>query len=328
MCAMDPEDIWSCIYGRLVLLRYVYNMTAHLFVVLTVIMVAADVAYAESPDATVVKVSGRALVRQRPDMPPQRLHEGDRLFAGQEISCAQGCNELVISVCNLRVPVYRSKRILSIGCGVPEGTRSGPNRAAIGAVAYPMAAQVVQPERFYVQWKPHATSIRLTLRKYLGKVYWGPQSVDGNRGVYESNSLKALLKRVQKEDSIHLELIFEDGRGAPEDIRFDLISIDDQVRLNKQLEALESESNRVLKAIGRGTAFSNYEMYVEGAKEFEKALAMPEPRTLASTNLAVLTRLAILADYKAYRDQRVKELCKSSKVATASVPCACLNSCQ
>src|SRR5215208_3491066 len=76
-----------------------------------------NTAQAQSGDAVVQSVKGKAWKRDDLSKKPVTLKSGDELLGGQWVSCPKGCKELVISYCNVDRPVLHTptwKQILAI----------------------------------------------------------------------------------------------------------------------------------------------------------------------------------------------------------------------
>ncbi|MGB7922030.1 MAG: hypothetical protein WCF57_02165 [Pyrinomonadaceae bacterium] len=269
------------------------------------------------------------MVREVKKAEAKPLKRGDSLFAGQRVSCATGCKELIISYCNVKVPVPRGPKgslIVSINCGVLEGVRAGRPKGEGNSIISPKESELIQPETFVVRWKPSKSTIKLALKVYLGEKIWGPENIDGSKGLFKSDPLITALKIAQKAGDLHLVLILDDGNETMQRVKFDLISEADQQNVIKRLKAFSDETDRVLKALGRGMVFSEYELFSEAIEEFEKALAISQALKADKQNLIELRKLEIMANYKSYNDERVKQLCASSNLPVSSLPDVCSQS--
>src|SRR5205085_8681900 len=143
---------------------------------------------------------------------------------GQRVICADGCKELIISYCKVKVPVLKGPKgrlIVSINCEVLEGVRAGGRKGEGVSIIFPKESALVQPESFYVRWKPQESTIRLTLKVYLGEKIWGPETIAGSRGAFASVSLKTVLKEAQKAGDLHLVLTFDDNQEPMQRVKFD-----------------------------------------------------------------------------------------------------------
>src|SRR5215216_3602299 len=131
-------------------------MRMRFIIALLVIVRSMDVAYAQAPDAIVEKASGKVWVKDGHNKESRPLRKGDKLLAGQWVSCAGGCKELVISYCNVNVPVLsnpRWKQIRSINCGPLDGERGGAPKGEGVSIISPKESELVEPESFFVRWK-------------------------------------------------------------------------------------------------------------------------------------------------------------------------------
>jgi hypothetical protein len=214
------------------------------------------------------------VVREAKKAETKPLKKGDNLFAGQRVICAGDCKELTISYCNVKVPVPKGpkgKLILSINCDTLEGVRAGGPKGEGVTIISPKDSELVQPQAFAVSWRPSTSQMKLSLRVHLGERIWGPEEVDGSMGSFTSDSLVIALKKAQKAGDLHLVLTLDDGRGSVQRVKFDLISASEQQSLNARLKVFADESDGVLRALGRGLVFSEFELYGEAIEEFDKA---------------------------------------------------------
>lgn len=303
-------------------------MRMWLFAVLLLTSGGVNLAKAQSPVATVRLADGQAWVRKEKDAKPSLLRNGEGLYAGQWVSCAKGCRGLIISQCRLNVPVTSVptwRRIIAINCFPTSGTRGGREKGEGVSIISPKDSERLRPNAFSLRWKPFpaATKLELSLRIYLGEKIWSQKAIDGSKGSYESPSLKTALRKAQETNHLVLLLTLDDGKTQMQSVKFYLVSIEDQSKLESQLGGLKNETSGILRAAGRGAVFGDYQLYAEANKEFEKALAIAEKQKVETGTLAELTALTIQASYMAYNDDRVKELCKSPRLPVSTLPEAC-----
>jgi len=113
---------------------------------------------------------------------------------------------------------------------------------------------------------------------------------------------------------VNLVLLFDQsGAREPQQVKFKLISDDDQLKLNERLLALEEETDDVFRKVGRGMAFSDFELYDEALPEFEAALITLRSERGSRESIDTLVRLLISTNYHTYNDDLVKQLCKTLK---------------
>jgi len=288
-------------------------------------------AYAQAPDAVVVSVKGNALVREAKKTETRPLKKGDKLFAGQRVVCTDGCKELTISYCKVNVPIAvptrpNGKLIYSINCGALDGVRAGGPKGGLVSITSPKESELIRPETLALRWKPSKSTFILSLRIYLGKTIWGPVKVDGSTGALTpDDSLMAALKKAQKDGEEHFQLILDDGSGTTQRVNFALLSESNRQIVDGKLEAFSDETNRVLKALGRALVFIEYELYGEAVEELEQALATSQASGAERQNLNELRRLTIMANYKAYNEERVRQLCGSPDKSASRLPDICSN---
>jgi hypothetical protein len=299
----------------------------YIFPLLFLIVCISRITLAQSPDALVVSASERALVKDRMGSKPRPLKRQDGLFAGQWVSCAAGCKELIISYCNVKSRVTerpRWRRIISINCSAPEGERGGSSKGEDGSLISPRESELIRPQNFSLRWKryKYPVNVKLTIGINLGETIWGPATIDGTTGLFKSHSLRAALGSAQKRGDLRLVVVWTPGKELSARVRFKLISIEDEQDLVEKLRVFDNESDRTVKALGRATILSEYELDADAAREFEQALAIAQRHTADRETLIELGRLSILANYKAYNDERVKQLCKRFDLSVALSACS------
>ena len=298
---------------------------------LLLLIASGSSASAQAPDAVVVSVKGKAVAREAKKTETRPLKKGDNLFAGQRVICGGGCKELTISYCKVNVPIAvptgpNGKLIYSINCGALDGVRAGGPKGEVVSITSPKESEVIRPETFVLRWKPSKSTFMLSVRIYLGETIWGPVKVDGSIGVFTpDDSLMAALKKARKAGEEHFQLILDDGSETTRKVKFDLLTESNQQLLDEKLEAFADETNGVLKALGRAIAFVEYELYGEAVEEIEQALATSQASRAGKQNLSELRRLAIMANYKAYNEERVRQLCGSPDLSASRLPSICSN---
>jgi hypothetical protein len=300
-----------------------------ILIVFLMVPVNAISLYAQNtPDATVVSLKGKAFVRVGKDGAPRSLKKGDKLFSGQQVKCEKGCVELQISYCNVTRPIVnRSKwtTILSINCGAAKRPRGGAPKGSGVTFISPRESEVIRPEAFSLRWEQtgQASKINIVLKINLGEEIWSRKDVVSSTGFFESDDIEEKLKEAQKAGELSLLLVVDEGKGKePERIKFRLISFEDQQELSKRLVRFEDEPEEVLRHLGRGLTFSTFALYTEGALELERALDLLRNQHADLNSLNALTRLAIMTNYQAYNDERVKQLCAALK-RPGSLPLEC-----
>lgn len=284
---------------------------------------------AQSPVAIVHSLDGKAWVKNAKDASPSLLKNNQELYAGQWISCSKGCRELIISQCKLNLPVAHVptwKQILAVNCFSNYGTRGGRSKGEGPSIISPKESERLRYQRLSLRWLPFppTTQLKISLKISLGEMIWGSEIIDGSKGSYRSSSLTAALKKVQAQNN-QVALVFnlDDGKNPIQRVKFYIISSDDEKELNSGLTSLNSESNLILRAAGRGALFSEYELYTDAAREFERGLLLAEQQRADRQTLVELISLSIQANYLAYNDDRVKELCESSELSGLQLPRSC-----
>lgn len=278
------------------------------------------------PDAIVVGVKGKAFVRDTKNGEPRRLKKGDKLFAGQQVRCEKGCQELGISYCNITRSVSRSSKwstILSINCEAIKVPRGGAPKGSTMIIS-PREGEVIRPDAFALRWRPTAEPVATTivLRNHLGDEIWSKKHVPGNLGSLNSDGLKQILKDAQKEDDLNLSILLEQPQnGVSERVAFKLLSREDDLKLVNELAPTQDETDEVFRHLSRGLKFIAYQLHSEAVPEVESALAILKREGADADSLEELVKLAIRANYKAYNSERVAQLCSALKKADSVLEC-------
>ena len=301
-------------------------MHIRLLIALIILISGSTKTFGQTPDAIVEVVVGKALVKDTKESKEHGpLKDGDGLFAGQWVSCATGCERLIISSCNVSRTIGAKpkwKQIYAINCKPPDGQRGG-GKGSVGAMRSPIDAEVVRPATFSLKWRPSAfePKLELWLRIVNGERIWGPFAVDGSNGNFTSDSLKAALKRAQANGTLNLELSVSRGSEETQRIKFNLISTENEVELERKLELFNVESNEITKAMGRASVFGEFDLIASEVTESERALAIAKISEVDKQTLSGVEELTLKANLKARNTDRVRQLCGSfTALPTTSQP--------
>ena len=280
----------------------------------------------QPPDAIVESVIGKAQVKASKDATEKgQLKPRDELFAGQWVSCASGCKQLIISYCNVPRPIGANpkwRQIFAINCKPSDGKRGG-GRGEVGMLRFPIDSEVVRPKTFSIEWDRMATSsnVELSLRVIGGERIWGPYEVDGRKGSFTSDSLRGALERARLAGTLKLVLSATEGTKKTEKIELDVISAEQEADLEWKLDQFESEPDKIVKAMGRGTVFGQFDLITSEVAEFEKALSFATISKVGKGTLYGIKKLAIFANLKANNTERVRQLCHVRPSPTAEPMC-------
>ena len=278
--------------------------------------------------AAIVKtVDGKAWVRDTKAAKPILLRKGDKLFPVQWVSCGRGCKLLTISQCNLEVPVTAAPpwtQILGINCFPRKGTRAGRDKGESGSILSPRDSEHIRPGDFSLTWQPFDSSreVELSVQIYLGERIWGPEKVDGRKGSFDSAKLRNALKAAQADDHLILMVVLEDRKNPKQRVKFYLISREDHQKLQRDLSRFTTAPSNFLVPVARASAFGEYELYTQAARELERALKIAQQQKPDGITTQELKTLIVQAHYMAYDDARVRELCKSWR-SGSEMPFAC-----
>jgi hypothetical protein len=294
-------------------------------VLIAVVFAPLFVRAQSSPDAIVYSVKGNAFVRDSEKASPKSLKKGDKLYSPQQVQCDNRCRELLITRCNITRSIPNRAKwttILSTNCGTIRYPRGGTTKGSEVLIVSPREAEVVRPETFSIKWRSTDPSaqVNIGVKVYLGDQFWGTR-VPSSLSLLEPADLQQRLKERQKAGDVNLVLVFDQsGTREPQQVRFQLISGDDQLKLNQRLLALEEESDTVFRKVGRGMALNDYELYDEAIPEFEAALTTLRSERASRESIDTVVRLLIRTHYHTYNDDAVKQLCTT---LTKSSPPEC-----
>lgn len=306
-------------------------MHIRLLILLFILMSGLSYTFAQTPDAVVEVVVGKAFVKAKKESKESgQLKDGDGLFAGQWVSCPVGCERLIISYCNVSRPIGAKplwKQIFAINCKPPEGQRGG----GVGAVAVAelrtfIESEEVRPTTFDLKWHPSVTrqELELWLRTSNGERIWGPYKVDENGGKTISDSLRQILSGAQANGNLNLELSASYGSEETQRIKIELMSAAREVELERKLELVNVEPDEVAKAIGRASVFDQFGLITSEVKELERALVIAKGSESPKHSLNFVENLTFEANLKAKNNERVTELCDSSTSPSLASNPVCL----
>jgi hypothetical protein len=272
-----------------------------------------------APDALVVTVKGQAFFKESKDGKPKLLKKGDKLFAGQQVRCYNGCQQLSISYCNITRPVNKSDKwttILSINCAAVKVPRGGAPKGPVTLIISPREAEVIRPDGFSLKWKPTKEPVATTivLTDYLGNEIWSKKYVPGDSGSLTSDGLNRVLKDAQEKGYLDFTIMLDQPEnGSREKVTFKLLAPDQDLKLAKELATTKDETDEVFKRLSRALRFMEYQLHSEAVQELEPALIVLRNAGADADSVDQLTRLLISANYKAYNAERVEQLCATLK---------------
>jgi hypothetical protein len=155
--------------------------------------------------------------------------------------------------------------------------RSGGREMGVLSPVYSPASQgMVRPGTLVLRWvsSEALSSLSLTVKETSGRELWQQNIADGAAGFLVSESLRQTLSQYRaKGGKGALVLDVEDKNHIGSQIRFSLITVEDESNLDKELSEWDKEPDAFMRRLGRAAAFSSRSMFNDVAEEFEAALA-------------------------------------------------------
>ncbi|HEY0376306.1 MAG TPA: tetratricopeptide repeat protein [Pyrinomonadaceae bacterium] len=156
------------------------------------------------------------------------------------------------------------------------GRIPGRQRATSGAIFSPPDEGVAWPEGFTVRWSPSWTAapLTLTLLAEMGEeTLWEQTAIDGASGRFTSHELRSALRRVREEDpESRLKLLLSTKGGPSTSVAFRLLSAESGAGLARELREAD-QAEGFLRSLMRAAAFTQRQLYLDAAQEYEDALA-------------------------------------------------------
>jgi len=305
-------------------------MKIGILIALLTILLMPEMIRAQSgvPRAVVISIKGKARIKRNKSTREENLPRGANLYTADRIKCDKGCTDLKISYCNIypksvaRGPSWTT--ILALNCGAkPDGTRGGAPKGEGISIISPRESEFIQPEEFSLRWEPDrsVSKVDIEVKIHLGEDVWSQKGVDGSKGSFESDDLRAKLKENQMNNVLVFDVTLRESKNNNERnsenrkqrVTFRLISDKDQEDLTNGLRFIEGEPDGILRAIGRGLEFNEYQLYSDALREIEQALERAYDQKANEETITAINNLAILMNFQVYNDARVEQLCSSQK---------------
>jgi len=229
--------------------------------------------------------------------------------AGEVFGCERGCRVLIKLFCGesnddkcRRVEVSTGEyQIPSLPTPRTErqrkheeasqayGITGGVSMGALSPVYSPAPDSFVSPGSVILRWTtgPALSSLSVRIEDLNRTLIWRQRIGDGSAGSLISAELRqALLNYRTKGASGPLVLEVEDKNGIASQVKFSLLSAEQENELKTQLAAWDQEQDMFIRHLGRITVFQSKGMFSEVADEFEAALAeTPDSRELLSRTI-------------------------------------------
>jgi hypothetical protein len=267
----------------------------------------------------VISVKGKASVKRKNTGSTEILKGGETLFKGDYVLCSQGC-EVSIRYCpNERaIPIRRDTRMSVMTCNPITNRRIGGEKGEDEIVVTPYEGEILRPEKFTLKWWSNKLPPRINITVKIesgSEVIFPETTVHSRRGFYRSSGLLDKLRKAQKSGKLTLEvrLSGKGARGKDEVfsvVVFRLLSLEDERKLKTELRELKG-ADEIFKATERAQTFAKYGVYTEAAKEMERALEFASKQNDDPLWIQRLKEWAIMLDYNAYNETRVRQLCST-----------------
>jgi hypothetical protein len=226
------------------------------------------------------------------------------VHAGEIFGCTRGCRVLIKLFCGeanddkcRRVEVSTGEyQIPSLPTPRTErqrkheeasqayGITGGVSMGALSPVYSPAPEGVVSPGALILKWTtgPALSSLSVRIEDLNRIPIWRQRIGDGSAGSLISAELRqSLLNYRTKGGTGPLVLEVEDKNGVASQVKFSLLSKEQEDELETQLAAWDLEKDTFIRHLGRISIFQSKGMFNEVADEFEAALAeTPESREL------------------------------------------------
>jgi hypothetical protein len=268
----------------------------------------------------VLSISGPAFIRlagasTETKLDPKKdvgrvLFEGDTLRSGARgtvrVKTVSSVHEIREDdgTLQVRLPEELSQSQLAVLNALRAYGRPGGTRGGTSGFYWPSEGRTVRRERFHVRWatpdmKGPATMI---LRASNGMELWRRDGIDAAAGrLPDAEERSVLATTGDHSDSGEYLLTLRDGKGSETRVTFRMLTSGGEAKLAAALAAWETETEPLLRAIGRAHAFETMNLLNDAAAELDAALATAS----GSTNLR---RAAIAAHRRVGDFERAKEL--------------------
>jgi hypothetical protein len=244
--------------------------------------------------AIVERLSGAVVLEQKGKAKPFRLNAKSdlarTLYAADRVHCEPG-GKLTLRIGNrvteldersgwFTISRPASDKSDQIQKAIAEYGRIGGRKKGGGPLALvysPANESGVMPEIFVLRWIPltRKCSASLIIQEPGGKQLWRQDNVDGKVGSLDSTLAREALNSYRaKVGAGTLFLRLTDSCGHADQSRFDVLSLQDEQSLKKELVSWNDETNKLIAHLGRASVFTSYEMYPQVAEEYEAALAL------------------------------------------------------
>lgn len=148
---------------------------------------------------------------------------------------------------------------------------------------------VVTPETFVIRWVPlgKKCDASLVIKEPGDNELWRQDNVSGLAVSLDSASARQAISTYRSkvgEGTLFLKLT--DSCGHADQSRFDVLSLEDEESLRKELAHWNDETGKMIAHLGRASVFTSYKMFPQAAQEYEAALALaPQSYDLLKKNV-------------------------------------------
>ena len=162
-------------------------------------------------------------------------------------------------------------------------SRAGLKRGDSGPFCSPANKSWIVPAKLEIRWTPAAVGSVLSVGIFGdGGFQWYLDNVPGTSGELINDEARSRLQEYRDKGGRNpLNLVIEDSKGQKSSIQFSLLSKVEEDALTKDLDNCARGNDEIMVSLCRIAAFRERRMYVEVAREYEKALQLaPESEEL------------------------------------------------
>lgn len=162
-------------------------------------------------------------------------------------------------------------------------SRAGLKRGDSGPFCGPANKSWIVPSQLEIRWIPAAVGSVLSVGVFGdGGILWYRDGVQGTLGELINDEVRNKLQAYRDKGGANpVTLVIEDSKGQKSSIQFSVLSKVEEDALTKDLDNCATVKDDIMLALCRVAAFRDRRMYVEVAREYDKALQLaPESEEL------------------------------------------------
>jgi hypothetical protein len=162
-------------------------------------------------------------------------------------------------------------------------SRAGLTRGDSGPFCGPANKSWIVASQLEIRWLPAAVGSVLSVGVFGDDgILWYRDGVQGTPGELIADEVRSKLQTYRDKGGPNpVTLMIEDSKGQKSSIQFSLLSKVEEDALTKDLDKCATVKDDIMLALCRVAAFRDRRMYVEVAREYDKALQLaPESEEL------------------------------------------------